>query len=390
MKISELKQLIKEELTEALGVPSDITTASINLYNDFLNKLKSDRSKTIGPARKFTLKGDYSFSDLEIPTADVVLNIEEYDGPIDFLGMNVEGEDNAQATDKFKFQMRTSVGAPKIDINLAGPSDTIDRQEIIKFIEDSKSEILSSLTHELKHIYDDFKKPDASLASGAKYFSTLRIGFGGVKPLNEFVYYIYFIHAVENLVRPSEIAGRMAATGVTKKEFYNFLTNDRVFKVLKDIQGFTYDGLKKELLNYIPQIKEVLDYNNIPYKKTKQGVIDTILSTTYYSLIDRQTEIVKDLLSSSWTDRLTGFTGDKQKFWDNYIKSLKKYEGNYDLFFRNEEKYFQKTATEVIKKISKLYDLAKNDEIQSESIVNWKLWHELLGAHTKLKNRLDF
>lgn len=388
MKKAELKQIITEMLNEALGVPTGLVSASTTLYNDFLKKLKSYRGQTLGPSNKFTLNTGYSFADLEIVAVSITLNIQKHKGPITFLGMAVEG--NAQVTDKFKLQMRTSMGVPKIRINLAAPNSSVDKSEIIKFVEKEKNEILSSLAHELKHVYDDFKKPEEPLVSRAKYASSQRVWLGEVKPLNKFLYYIYFIHATENLVRPSEIAGRMAAAGVTKKEFYNFLTNDRVFKILKEIQNFTYEGLRNELLPYIPQIKEILDDGGIPYGKTKQKIIDTILSTVYVSLISEQTDVVKTLLSSNWAERLSGFTGDKQKFWEQYINSIKKYSNDYASFYKNEEKYFQKTATEIIKKISKLYDLAKDDEIQTESIVNWELWHELLGNHTKLKNKLDF
>jgi hypothetical protein len=388
MKKSELKQLIKEELVEALGVPSNIVSASTKLYDDFLKKLKSYRGKTLGPSNKFTLNGDYSFADLEVATVDLILNIQGYEGPLLFLGMSIKSE--TSVTDKFKLQRGNNTKIPKIIINLAGPNEVINKQEVIEFIEKEKPEILSSLTHELKHAYDSFKKSEEPLASTAKYASTQGIWLGEVKPLNNFLYNVYFIHAVENLVRPSEIAGRMAAAGVTKKEFYNFLTNDRVFKKLKEIQNFTYSDLRKELLQYIPQIQEILDENNIPYKKTKQGAIDTILNVVYQSLTNKQAEIVRALLSSTWAERLTGFTGDKQEFWDKYAKTLNKYGDDYNSFFKNEEKYFQKTATEVIKKISKLYDLAKDDEIQTESIVNWQLWHELLGTPTKLKDKLDF
>jgi hypothetical protein len=389
MKKDELKQLITEMLNEALGVPTGLVSASTTLYNDFLKKLKSfNRGQTLGPSNKFTLNTGYSFADLEIVAVSITLNIQEHDGPIVFLGMAIEGK--AQVTDKFKLQIRTSMGIPKIKINLAAPDSIVDKSEIIEFVEKEKNEILSSLTHELKHVYDDFKKPEEPLASRAKYASAQKIWLGEVQPLNKFLYNIYFIHAIENLVRPSEIAGRMATAGITKKEFYNFLTNDRVFKILKEIQNFTYEGLRNELLSYIPQIKEALDDNNISYGRTKQKIIDAVLNVVFISLTNQQTKIVKSLLSSDWSEYLEGFTGDKQKFFEKYISSIKKYGDNYEAFYKNEEKYFQKTATKVIKKISKLYDLAQDDEVQTESIINWKLWHELLGTPTKLKDKLDF
>jgi len=389
MKRSELKQLIKEELNEALGVPTGLVSAATNLYNDIISKLESLPQDVLNPSTEFILDGNYSFADYPIETVNLLIDIKKGKGPMVLLGMFVRGSGLPQVTDKFRLQIGTSVGTPSIGINLRSSKN--NKQDIINFFKQEKNEMVSSLAHELKHVYDDFKKPERSIKARSKYSSAQDIWLGEVKPLNLFLYHLYFVHAIENLVRPSEIAGRMAAAGVTKKGFYDFLTNDRVFKVLKDIQNFTYDGLKKELLQYIPQIRQVLDDNNNSYdKRSKNKTIEKILEITYSSLLSSQARVTNSLLASKWAERLLGFTGDKEKFWNNYLASITKYGDDYDAYFRSEEKYFQKAATQVIKKISKLYDLAQDDEIQTESIINWELWHELLGNHAKLKDKLDF
>jgi hypothetical protein len=36
----------------------------------------------------------------------------------------------------------------------------------------------------------------------------------------------------------------------------------------------------------------------------------------------------------------------------------------------------------MIKKIAKLYDMAK--DVKNESIINWELWHKLKGTNSKI------
>jgi hypothetical protein len=50
-----------------------------------------------------------------------------------------------------------------------------------------------------------------------------------------------------------------------------------------------------------------------------------------------------------------------------------KYEKNPTKFFEDEIENFQYIANKMIKKISKVYALAKDDEEVSESIINWEL-----------------
>jgi len=55
-----------------------------------------------------------------------------------------------------------------------------------------------------------------------------------------------------------------------------------------------------------------------------------------------------------------GFEGDKDKFFRKYVAQTTKFKDDYDAYFRNEEKYFHRVATMMIKKLAKLYAMAKN------------------------------
>jgi esterase/lipase len=53
---------------------------------------------------------------------------------------------------------------------------------------------------------------------------------------------------------------------------------------------------------------------------------------------------------------------DKRKFFDKYVNGIKKYEHNAIMFYKDEEKKLKQTATEMIRKIQKLFAMAKPDE----------------------------
>jgi hypothetical protein len=54
-----------------------------------------------------------------------------------------------------------------------------------------------------------------------------------------------------------------------------------------------------------------------------------------------------------------------------------KYQKNPTKFFEDEIENFQYIANKMIKKISKVYALAKDDEPVSESILNWDLYQKV-------------
>ncbi len=58
---------------------------------------------------------------------------------------------------------------------------------------------------------------------------------------------------------------------------------------------------------------------------------------------------------------------------NKFLSYVMKYEKNPTKFFEDEIENFQYIANKMIKKISKVYALAKDDEPVSESIINWEL-----------------
>jgi len=61
-----------------------------------------------------------------------------------------------------------------------------------------------------------------------------------------------------------------------------------------------------------------------------------------------------------------------------FLSQTMKYEKNPTKFFKDEIENFQYIANKMLKKISKLYAMAKDDEQVSESILNWDLHQKIM------------
>jgi hypothetical protein len=87
-----------------------------------------------------------------------------------------------------------------------------------------------------------------------------------------------------------------------------------------------------------------------------------------------------DPLLSMLASMLGQSLGDSEeldKIKENFQKFVLRFENNPIKFFKYEIKKFNMIADKMIRKIAKLYDMAKDDGQTNESIINWEL-HRLL------------
>jgi hypothetical protein len=180
--------------------------------------------------------------------------------------------------------------------------------------------------------------------------------------LNDFLFYSYFIHSIENVVRPTEVASELKSDNISKKDFLKFLINSETYKNLKNAQNFTYEGLKESLYQYIPNIKQQMDEEDFDYEGMSDNeIIDLILKIFLINLSNWKGDEMYKRLISNPLEMILGFKGEKDKFFRRFIGYIQKFGDNYEKFFKTEEKRFHFVATKMIKKISKLYDMAKNN-----------------------------
>jgi hypothetical protein len=361
------KQLekIKVEMGEALGVPEGILEAGEEIYDKIIQELENfdgDIEELNNDGFEFEHKfkiGDHYFYRVKVN-----FDIEEHPHTkkVDMVSMSSENE--SELTDTFVLK---SVRDP--DEVIIGMKFLVDEDsgidEIVEYLKKYRNEDIPSLTHELKHAFRDVKEKIGSLPQRIQYVSTQesRDPFGMIPEMNEFLFNSYFIHAIENVVRPTEFAAEMRINNVSKKQFLDFFLNSEIIKRLKKIQNFSYDELKEQLKEPLNQlmIKSFLRHIQIDIDNMSEDeIVGEFLKVFLVNITNKKNEMMNMFLTNSLFDKMFGLQGDKAEFFQKYLKTTTKYGYDYDEYFENEEKYFHTISTMMIKKLAKLYASLKD------------------------------
>lgn len=366
-----MRDLIKKILREEVGVPRGIVDSAQRLYNDIISRLKR---KTITGNSNFILtfknvNGKYSFSDFQdFESIKVEFEFKEYSETDMHKGILILGmghNSQSRLDDGFEL-INLDTDNINLSIDLAIPEtiNEIDNKIIIKTLEDNKQMIVSSLSHELKHAYDGFKKPSEGLKQRSQYnvYSGTRFG---IEEIDEFVYFLYFITVIENLVRPSEIYSLMQQGEISQKDFLNFISSNRTYSTLKKINEFSVDKLIESLKQKPEQVDNLLsnveDYempNSIDEK------INDLLKVIYLELQKKTLQRAHSMLTNNFFEALFGLSDEKMKFLNSFESEILKFKNNPLKYFEFQEKKFKFVSEKMMKRLSKLYSLAKPNPIK--------------------------
>lgn len=415
-----MKRIKSFRIYERLGVPEGNVELGIALYDYILDEFKKtpDRilfsegkidSENGSPVEQktFNFKGDYEISGLPVKGIEVDLKILEYEGAgkadhakgdFSLINANVSaGEDISPGF----YRKREKIEEFTVSITFVCEANkSLTYGDFAKYLAEDEDMLVSTFSHEIKHVFDSTKRVTkfSDLADYSSYQSTVF----NIPAINDFLFYLYNVHATEDLVRPSEIASIIKKKGIKKKDFLSFMDQNHVVKKLKKIRDWSYEGMKKQLLQEIDIIKERLTDSGIPVPSTDEKTVDFILEILYNN-IQRNSisafrglyrEIERENDPFAFLESLFGkpTASEFQKEIDAFIKS-KKY-SDHNKFFLDQEKNIKTTADKTIRKLSKLYDLAESEELDFEedknSIVDLEIYHKVNGIKTNIKKFKDF
>jgi len=371
-------QFSKKNILEAVGVPSNIENVSKRVFNFFEQKLQEEGDSIIDPniIYDYTLDGRFKIGDFNFRS--IHLNIkfiatDEVDEPLLYgMGIHMVGEPKfpefvlvSQKTKDLEFSVRIVIPESK-DTSFSKVLDMIQIEEL---------EVQSSFSHELMHGYDDFKKPFDSLKSRAKYDGIQGVRFD-IPPLRKFLHYLYFTTATENVVRAAEVHSIMKKARVSKEMFYDFLLSNRTYKTYQEINNFSLENLKKDLLNYIGNIDDMLiRFGEEDKYKTDEEKVNRMLELFYINLVNNIVSSYRELLSTNFFEQMLGILSpDKEEAYLKFAQEARKYEKNPMGFFEFESKKLNRISSEMLKKLSKLYSLID----KKKSIKEWDIHQNML------------
>lgn len=385
---------MRKHLNEEVGVPENLVETAFEIYNRYLTGVKEFTDIRDLNSEPVEIRGDYRISDYEFREVEIETDLIVRD--LDRL--EIVGAGFSLGGTEFKDKYRTMSFSQ--DTNRIGlivrilSTPTTDINDVVGLLESNKKKLISTMAHELKHAYDVFKKPEEKTTSRSEYRVYSNFNFDNITPLNKLLFDLYFSTSIENLVRPSEFAATLKVHGIDKKDFYDFMVNDKVFKQLKEIRDFSYEGLRESLKGYLPQIGDVLSQLDVDYENLSESeMVDKILRLFYINLVNWKVETLLDMLPSpnpfaALLGMDSGMDSNVEELITNYRDKLQKYEGNPEHFYKTVESEFKSSSNKMIRKLGKVYSIINKDEVVSESTPDFDIWTELLTIKPKITTEI--
>lgn len=385
-----MKGIIKNTLNEALGVPEGILESAERLYLMCFNRIVKITDPILNGSKKeeynFTINSNFKISDYTFTEISLSIDFVEVD-QVDLVELYSMAFGHQSKFNDRSLKLVTIVSPNEVKISIKfALTETAKISDVIELCKRSKDIMTASLAHELKHAYDHYKKPTESIPKMSRYHGVQQTGVP-IKPISVFLHYLYFVHGIENLVRPTEFSSLMKSSKISKKDFYNFLTNSEMYTMMRDINNFTYEKLKSELKNYIPQIDGVLNRFTNETFDTDEEKIDEILRIVYVNLVNNTLNTTKSIMSNNFFEGLMGFQGKKNEVFRKIVNYVIRFENNEKKFYLYEEKKFKHISGIMMKKLSKLYSMAQDEK---SSIKNWDLHHKINRTNENIQSEYKF
>ena len=403
----QMDLIVKNLLSEAVGVPEGIIESAEELYEIILNLLKG--MDDYDTTQTFTEDGlDLTISDYKIHELELHVEIHEmddYDGPLVMMSAGVSSQFNFDK--KILMKVHKLDNEIELELQFASNGDNWDSDDIYNYFSKDKVELISVIAHEIKHKFDKQKKETDLIGKDADYQAYTSQGLNfGIPVINEFMRYSYFIQHVENLVRPTEMATRMKLTGITKEKFREFFENDKVVKELKEIRDFSYEYLIEKLHEQMDRIDALLEHADVDYENmSEEEKIKKIMDLVYINLISAKRDIF-DRMTEDSNSKMAGFmrmlgmghmvkdNDDEglQKVRHKFLSHLARYQKKEEQFFVDECERFNYVATKLIKRLGKIYSLIPDEKEQTnESIIDWDLHQKMMEKkHGRRKIETEF
>lgn len=371
----------RDLLNEALGVPDGLPETAKKIYFGILNSIPHGANFNRLNGLKLLISGNYRVGDYSFNKVNFDISIVE-DNDFDLLGM---ATDSDMVLDKEVKNNIGSVGSVKnryihvsrdlrqrpktpygfdLSVNFSGPK-MVRGEDILKYFIHYKNKMIKIIGHELMHLYDFYKNKKRNLNTQVKNtLSQLELSID-IPSFTTFKQMLYFVNSNENIVRMSEIGSAIVAGDITKKDFTKLLEKDDTFNILQVIKKYSFSKFKSDVLKDKEKIVNVLVSQDVipPFLKTYLMMDDNKFLET---AMDFFREIIKQGETNILNDFLTtGKYNNGNKYSDDEKKEILKKQNlgkgeNGEQYFEKMIKSFNFEAEKVLRKIFKLYAMAKD------------------------------
>lgn len=369
---------MKKLISERLGVPRGIYQAAVTVYEEFIKNFIDELDELITDYQiDYNLNPPVQIEDLTIKEIKFEVKITETNKVKlpKIMGWSHHSSLKSETDDeKPEFIYHEFTGTVKLQFDLVVPENW-NTEDLKIFLFENYKESISSIAHELKHQYDEFKSKKANLRVLVNYQAAKKM-IGSLPPLRQLAFDLYYVANIESLVRPSEIATEMILNDIDKRQFLTFFTSTETYKELRRISQFSKENFKNSLHNYIDNIKELFEENDIDFDKNQSDdeIVENMIKLWIKTYRNRNIELFHYLVSTNRLENVFGFSGKKFGWFKKFVKNkLDKIMSDPDKFLDKTENLFKFVSTKMMKKIAKLYDYI-GEQPMKESIVDPELY----------------
>jgi len=389
-----LRNQIRKILREAVGVPSGIHEAAETILKEMVANFDNfDDPPGHGGmyVQELTFESPLNIADLSIDTVFPYIRLHHHDFEMEkpqLMGMSVPAGFGDKKVDISKPKPAIKSSINENDITLIfdfALDESQDIDDIYEWFMDTSNtkHITSTISHELKHLYDMYKKEHQSLSSLSDYASTQEFAqsrIGGIcRPLLKMFFSLYYISDIENLVRPTELYSHMKANNITKEKFLEEFRKTKIYENLMEAKNFTVDKLEDDLLEDFDCVNETLKENGFPFMQLSpeeklvyyMNVIPSIVTDTsakaFMGMLEK-TQSVDDDIASSFA-KMFGLYQDDEKTLENkkarfneYMMKITAKTADPNIYFDYIQKLLNFKGEQMIKKISKIYSLLPSED----------------------------
>lgn len=193
------------------------------------------------------------------------------------------------------------------------------------------------------------------------------------------------------MVRPTQLATEIHLGKITPKEFYNFFVGNEIFKTLKEAKEFSLENLKESLKKYMIQVYEILDMVGMDVGSEDEA-IDSILELFYINLVNWKQEQMINFIYPRGRDNPMFqhmVNDDKDNYISTYTDKIQKYKNDYERFYIDESRFMKHTATKMIKKLGRLYELTNQNTMkENKSIWDWEMYQKIHGKNSPIVTKI--
>jgi hypothetical protein len=211
---------------------------------------------------------------------------------------------------------------------------------------------------------------------------------------------------IESLVRPSEVQSEFEQMGVTQEKFLKALQSQETYKNLKRISEFSYEKFRDNLKQNMDFVDFVINtFQDEEQPKNDEEKIDLFLKGLYITINNQKLSSVQRYLSSDSNPIAALFAmfggrrieddmeEEKEALFEKIKKELRKYQNNPNKYFEKVISDNSREAQRMIRKLSKLYSLAKSEKEPKKSIrpeIALKEYDFLPEKRSKITNKRSF